>query len=295
MLDDVAVTDDPKHCGSQELAGPEARFDRGLLFEAIVCDVHWTALQIGTLAILLNARIEARTDWTLRPWRHLLQDSGRIAQLGLMYGSDLGICRITAHKCSQLYATVSSAKVRLAPVMQDVKKYPPAVTRLIEPLASTWRQLSQKAIDVLVSLEPATRAQLNERYVENGKILSRFLQEAASGNTQSVNSFGEIALPSLAQRRRTPRIAVQEACHVLVQGRSIPATLQNVSRDGLGILCVHPLEVEHQIEVVLGNKRLLNAVVVWQNGQRAGLRLVTPLDGYDPLLRAPNATMTVKP
>ncbi len=107
--------------------------------------------------------------------------------------------------------------------------------------------------------------------------------EAANGETKRVNAKGEIAPPTLSQRRQAPRVEVRLPCRLVLPDLNLPSLLFDVSRDGVGIIRNHPLLDRQAVSVEPRDGRLLNAIVVRRDGDREGLSLLKPLASDDPL------------
>lgn len=260
--------------------------DGQLLLETLVSDLHWSALHIGAIACLMTACSRTEPEWTLRPWRHVLRDNGHVMQLGLRYCRDIGLSNAVESKIDKLYSDLAEAQQLSKVIIESTASYRGSQRPLLAQLTERWRHLSQSAIDALSSVESETRQRLDVLYSENARILATFLREAVDGRIHRISPWGEISLPPLPQRRRTPRLALRQQITLTVAGRTVHAALHDVSRNGLGISCNHPLREREVVLVELKDRRCLKAVVVWRNDDRFGLRLEVPLPGNDPLFAA---------
>lgn len=254
-----------------------------LLFESIVSDVQWSAFNIATLTCLLNANLQQNAQWTLRPWRHLLHDNTHIMQLGLRFGNQIGISELVVANIDKMYAVFSDAKRSLSPIANGTECYDNHRQQL-RSIANDWTILSQAAVELLISLEHETTHRLSELHNCNAQLIKSFLREAVAGSTGRVNSWGEITLPELTQRRRAPRVATMQKCRIVSQGTATSATLRDISIRGVGLACDRKFSEKQQIVVEFANERRLKAVVIWQKDDRIGAELIEPLSISDPLL-----------
>lgn len=261
----------------------EKNIDGDFLLETLLCDLHWSMLHIGAFSTLVNACLRSEEEWTLRPWRHILHDNQKIVQLALRYCADIGLSSAISEEISKLYMELAKVKLLTVPLTASSRAYTPAERQQLSQLASKWRLLCQNAGHILARLEPDVRARLSGPYAGDSRTLVRFLTEAASGDTKCVSRWGEITLPTLAQRRLAPRREVHRPCWLITADRKLPAVLDDVSRNGIGILCSAPLVDGQPITVELDDGRILSATVVRQIGERVGLALKTPLANDDPL------------
>lgn len=258
--------------------------DQGMLLESIVTDLQWSALNVGTVLCLMNALSRTGATWTLYPWRHLLQDHAQVIRLGLRFHREIGISETTAARIERFYDDLANVKRASEILFMTSTAYAAAQMDIIAARLPKWRTLALDAIQLLDLIENDTRARVSDVYAENGRILAQFLGEVGGGDTRRVNDWGEISLPALAQRRRTPRRSVSVPCRIVVDGRDVEATLRDVSRDGMRISSPHVFAERQRISIKLRGRAPLDAEVVWSRDGIAGTKLAVPLEGNDPLL-----------
>jgi len=256
------------------------------LFETIVCDLHWSALHVGALSMLLRAWLRATPDWTLRPWRHVLLDDSGIMQLALRYCSEVGIAAEEGRMLTKLYADLAVAKASTAPITKAVKAYSPQERAWLAQSAKRWTPICLDSLRALQALAPEVRRRLPANYNEDGRRLIAFLSRAAEGDTREVSADGEIALPTLSQRRRSPRLEFHRSCRLVLVDSVVSAEIEDISRDGFGVRCTHALSVGQAVTIELDDGRRLASAVARLAGERVGLQLVTPLMDTDPLFRS---------
>ena len=264
----------------------DTSFNPDFLLESIVCDLHWSTLHIGAIGALIGARLKSEAEWTLRPYRHLFHDDSRIMQLALRYCEEIRIDASVGGAISRLYQTTSIVKLSTLPAVQMAKSYNGAEIQLLRQSAPKWRQLGLDAIQCLTSLEAQSKGRLAPQYSDDTRTLCRFLAESARDASGHVSAFGEVRLPELSQRRHSPRVGVNTACRIVIDGAPFAAVLEDVSRDGLGLRSQRPVTEGMRLDVELRDGRRLAGTVVRQRGEQVGLTLARSLASDDPLFRA---------
>lgn len=274
---------DPIAAGGADETMSNASIDGTFLFESIVSDLHWTAVHAGTFACLIGACTTETVGRRLQPWQHLFQDNSQIAILGLRYHDEMGVPAAIAGKIASFYvgvANVKSKSMQLARVRLQASSTPIAG---VMQVSGEWRAICQVAIQVLLDLEPLVKLRLSPLHAQNAQIIVGFLREAAAGDTRRVNEWGEVVLPTLVQRRRDPRLQLSTTCRIRTDQRVVDGVINNVSRQGLGIVCDHAFTVGQVVSVELDGGKSIKAKVAWTKGDQAGLALSQPLSLTDPL------------
>lgn len=180
---------------------PAAGFDAPFLLEMIVCDAHWCAMDIATLAQLLAAQMRPGATGNLRSCRHLLHDDSKAMKLALRYGAEVGLGADEVTRLGELYDAVAAAQAALAPLTKF-----PSLTETqrlsLRNQAGVWRRLAAEASSAITQLDGAARASLNRNYIEDAETLRQYLKRAADGDARDVDPSGVIHLPELKQRFR---------------------------------------------------------------------------------------------
>jgi len=253
------------------------------LLESLVSDVHSLALHVASIAMLISAKLRPEAAWTLRACRHLVHDDFKPLTLTLRYSEQIGLDALGATRLSDLCKAVGEAQTRILPFLQVA-----AATKLqrdqIQSLSDGWRRLASRMAAGLAAIEPTVRARLNSTYLDDSATLREFLRRAADNNTSAVDVAGVISPPALKQRRRGPRVVANRACTVETEAGSYPARLEDVSRNGLGLMCDLPLAAGQKVAIVLADGRRLQASIVRNNRPRFGMLLAEPFSDDDPLL-----------
>lgn len=175
------------------------------LFEAIICDVHWCALHIATIAMLMNVSAQSGDGRCLKPWSRIFDNDGDPALLALRYRAEIGLPAAVADKVASLYADFAAAKTASSRLVADGASSGPPRQSELAHASGDWRRLARDAAQLIEVLAPFVQRRLSGSYGTDAATLAGFLTEAADGETGRVNPAGEIALPALIQRRRPPR------------------------------------------------------------------------------------------
>ena len=253
------------------------------LFESLVCDLHWSALHLGALASLIHAYSRSEPNWTLRAWRHLLNDNAQSVLLALRYHEQMGISAGVAAKIISVYQRLSELKRQVTPLAGTAKIATREHQALAHRLSQFARPLCADMVDAFMALDSDISRRLVKTYAADSKLLLPLLKRAASGSSEGVSPHGEISLPKLNQRRRTPRTAANQTCRVFLADSAASAVIQDVSREGLGLTCALPPALDQDVTIQLADGRELAGIIVRQNGEQIGISLSRPLPSTDPL------------
>lgn len=279
-----AVSGKADEASERDEAGRRAEFRLGL--ETLICDLHWTALHIGIVAHLLNAKVARAESWTLRSWRHLLHDDSRVMLLSLRYCRELGLSDALAARMGALYVRLAAAKRTCGELACFMQTRDGGGGKPLAAVAAEWRDLSRTASEVIGAAAVAATDKVSSLYAADARVLEGFLNAAAGGGAGWVSAWGEVTLPQLRQRRREPRVEAQQSCTLRFDGVSVRAQLVDISRKGIGVACERQIPLMRAVEIELENGRRLEAMTVRANGKRLGLLLSSGLAADDPLLRS---------
>lgn len=244
---------------------------RQLLLESVVTDLHFSALQIGLISILLTKCARGSGNWTMYSWRNVCQGDAPSMLLGLRYVEQIAIRQSTAKLIGKLYSDrdkLAGASRNLLSIRQS---YDAGQRAAIGHLSVGWCALSADAMRALAALAGDTTGRLAPHYAGNDGAIDGLLKEAISRNTSRVSETGSIELPALTQRRRRPRIEVSKPCTILVSGSKYPATLLDVSRSGAGIACQRRLAENQPLMLILDDAHRIEAKVAWKREERYGI------------------------
>jgi hypothetical protein len=256
------------------------------LFEALVCEFHWTALQIGAITSSMNASLAFERTWMLRSCRNLVPVESSMVKVALSSWQDIDLARELAESISRIYFNLSDAKALALPLISQAGSFvgPEISLAKLEQITALWRKLSEDCKAVVQHLEPETRWRLSGLYTGNALVLGRFMQEAMSGSYASVNQFGEVAVPLLPQRRKTPRYALLQPCKVSSQGDASIAFARAISRNGIDLDCERDFKLKERVLVQLRNGRRMKGIVVWSRKKKVCVQFDEPLADGDPFI-----------
>jgi hypothetical protein len=258
------------------------------LFEALVCEFHWAALQIGAIAGCMNAGVALRRSWMLRSCRNLVPVESPVVRVALRSWQDVGYPREIAAAIGGVYFELSDAKKLTLPLISYAGVFvgPQIPFAKLEQISAVWRKLADDCNAAVQELEPETRWRLNGLYTANALVLGKFLKEVMAGSYACVNQYGEVALPILPQRRKTPRFMLLQPCKITSQGCTSMAFARDVSKNGIGLNCERDFRLKDAVVVELRNGRKLKGIVVWRQKGRIGVRFDYGLADDDPLISA---------
>jgi hypothetical protein len=258
------------------------------LFEALICELHWTALQIGAITCCMNASLASRRSWMLRACGNLVPIESPIVKAGLMATDDIGLPRHLGAAIRRLYLDLADAKKAALPLINSagVLVAPLIPIEKLEQITAVWRKLSEDCRSAVFETEPETRWRLAGPYTGNSFVLSKFLKEAAGGSRTCVNHYGEVALPLLPQRRRMPRIRFQQPCKISLRGITSIVFARELSKNGLALSCEFDLKQKETIAIELRSGRKFKGTVICCKAGKADVRFELPLADDDILLTA---------
>ena len=256
------------------------------LFEALVCEFHWTALQIGGVVCLMNAALHKDRHWVLRACPNIMPVEALVVSVALKNWHDLGIPANLARAISRIYMNLADARRLTTPVVEATTTFGGAKIspNKLQQLAELWRKLAEDSLDVVQELEPETRWRLTGHYSENAMVLAKFLKGVGTGIQSHVDALGNVSLPVLPQRRREPRFSLLQPCTIHVRNQVLSGFARDVSQNGLGISCKGELRLKEPVVVELRGGRRLKGRIVWNKNGQQGIQFDTPLSYEDPLI-----------
>jgi len=256
------------------------------LFEALVCEFHWTALQVGAISCCMNASLAARRSWMLRACSNLVPAESPVVKAWLRSSQAFELPTELASSVRRIHLDLIDAKALALPLIRSagVLAAPTIPYAKLEQIAAVWRKLAEDCRDIALELEPQTRWRLAGAYTENALVLGKFLKDVISGSRTYVNHYGEVAMPILPQRRRIPRFALRQPCKITWENGSAIAFAWDISKIDLRLNCEGTFRLKDPIMVALRNGRMMRALVVWRQAGTTDVRLETPLEGNDILI-----------
>lgn len=255
------------------------------LFEALVCEFHWTVLQIAAITSCMNASVSQNRAWMLRSCSNLIPVVSPVIRAALNAWQEIGLPSELASSLRNVYLGLFDAKRMTLPVIRDAGAFtgPTISLAKLQQIAALWRKLSEECEVGVQNLEPEARWRLSGLYTENSLILGRFLREAISGSHGCVNQVGEVAIPVLPQRRKTQRYALLQPCVVRGKSGNAVALARDISTNAIGLTCEQSFELKERVLVELRNGRKMKGTVVWARSGQINVQFEETLPADDPL------------
>ncbi len=288
MLSALLKFAEPAKRPLQSAVDADEPIEGNALFEALVCEFHWAALQIGAISCCMNACLATGRTWMLRSCCNLVPVESPIVRVALRAWEDIGIPREIAAAIGRIYFDLADAKKLALPLINSAGVFVgPNIPRAkLEQITALWRRLAEDCNVAVQELEPETRWRLNGLYSDNTFVLGKFLKEATAGTYGCVNHYGEVALPLLPQRRKTRRYMLLQPCKLMSPGGTSIAFARDISRNGIGLNCERDFKLKEPVLVELRNGRKMKGVVVWCREGKVGVQFDASLPDNDPLISA---------
>lgn len=256
------------------------------LLEKLVNDTQGAALLTAAITSAINAMRQpgvVRTPDELQAYLPNLN--------GIVFA--MRVLERQSHLPAATYAAVSTFFAGLEPALREMDRYfadigligiERAVALHQFSLAAAWRGACHAAADAVRDLAHASRDCLPELYDMSAGILRRLLSAAALGESPCLTPDGQPFLPALPQQRRAARRVLDQPATLSIAGDTQRVLVRDLSQNGIGIDQAAHLPVGEIAVVTLATGRRLTGRIVWQKGQRGGIRLAAPLTPNDPLL-----------
>jgi hypothetical protein len=270
---------------SRDRTRPETPDASMPMLEALVCEVHSTALLTATIASAINA---FRRDGALRSEAGLKPYvPGEPAIVSVLRNGMLetDLNEDTVRLVIQFFDDLAPARIALDRYFADANHIGEDRAAALHLLAvsTTWRRACQDALLAVRQLD-ADLTRLPAQYASNSKLLNNLLQEAIIGGSPCLDAEGQIAVPDLPQRRQSARRTVCQPCMLTHNRVTSQAFVRDVSPGGFGLERVPQLVPKTQVEIEMPSGRRFTGVVAWCSGSSAGVRFARPLLPNDPLL-----------
>ncbi len=255
------------------------------LFEALVCEFHWTVLHVAAIASCMNASVAQNRAWMLRSCSNFIPVETPVIRAALHTWQEIGLASELASSLRKVYLDLFEAKRQTLPIIRNAGTFtgPTISLAKLQQIAALWRKLSEECEAAVQSLEPEARWRLSGLYTGNSLVLGRFLREAIAGSHDCVNQVGEVAIPVLPQRKKTQRYALLQPCLVRAKNGNAIAFARDISRNGIGLTCDQSLHLKERLIVELRNGRKMKGTVVWAKDDQVNVQFEEPLAADDPL------------
>jgi PilZ domain len=155
-----------------------------------------------------------------------------------------------------------------------------------DAVADSWRRVASATIRLHDALgEQIRRATSEQRDEPDRPPVMEALAQAANGNAPCIDADGLLSVDGWAERRKRPRTELHLPAKIRAGVVSYPATIENVSSGGIGLLVPAQLAPGTPVDISLPDRRNLHGLVRWSRDDRIGIALKTPLAPSDPLMR----------
>ncbi len=126
---------------------------------------------------------------------------------------------------------------------------------------------------VVASLDDITHCSGEVRWIDQRRFGVQFDSILDGLPDRSRQEIGN----NTALRERQPRITTNLIAKIRLCGQSSPAKIRNISKSGMMIDTELALSPRQQLFIKLSNNKVVPAEVVWNDGNRTGVRLSTPI------------------
>ncbi|MDH4982316.1 PilZ domain-containing protein [Hyphomicrobium sp. D-2] len=255
------------------------------MLEALVCEVHSSALLTATIASAINAMKRTHGglgEAELRPYIPGEPAIVSVLRNGML---ETDLNADTVRLVIQLFDDLTPARLALEHYFSEANAIGAerAVTLNLLTLSTSWRRSCQDALLAVRQLQSDIH-RLPAQYTSNSKLLNNLLQDAIMGGSPCLDARGAIALPELPQRRQSARRTVCQPCTLTYNRQQSQAFVRDVSPGGFGLERVPQLIPTTIVQIELPSGRRFTGSVAWCSGSSAGVRFSRPLLPNDPLL-----------
>lgn len=267
-------------------ATPRRRDARAAYFEALVSEVHATAVSVAVITSAINSF----SDWKV------FIDPSSVAAFAPETGALVALLRFLdeadppfefdAPFIAEFIQGVDAGIAPLNDYLADCRIIgsPRSGTLHGGRLKPVWQPLCRLSAILVQAWHDKSPVTLPEIYGQNVHVLTGLLAGAAAGFRPCLNANGKLYVPPLPQKRRWPRRAVLENCKVFCAGKARTAFVRDASAGGLGLDRVAGLKRGDAVTVELSTGRQFGGIITWTSGSEAGMKFTQPLAPTDPLI-----------
>lgn len=256
------------------------------LVEAMICQLHSTALHTAAVASVINAAEAQRSGCRPSELLALVPGGTAIQFPKTRTMLDSGLSPLVLLAIHDFVAELEPARAVLQRYAVDATvlslERALALHRLL--LKDAWRRLSQLALEAVDQVDRDLSAWLPACYADSARLLRDLLLATEAGASPCLDAEGHLAIPALPQRRRASRRTLLQNCSLTYRNKTYRAFVQNISSGGLGLARAPALIRGEPVVIELRSGRRLAGTVVWSTGANAGVRFMAPLSQRDPML-----------
>lgn len=253
------------------------------LFEALVCEFHWTVLQVGAITSCLNASVAYNRAWMLRSCTNFMPVESSVVKAAIHSWQEIGLPAELASSLRKIFLDLFEAKRLTLPIIRGAGAFagPSVSMAKLQQLTAVWRKLLQDCEAAVQDLEPEARWRLAGLYTANSLVLGKFVKDAIAGSHACINQVGEVAIPVLPQRRMAPRYTLLQPCLIRSQSGRAAAFARDISRNGIGLVCEQALQLKERVLIELRNGRRMRGTIVWLRDDTLNIQFDEPLADDD--------------
>jgi PilZ domain len=246
---------------------------------SIVTDLGIELVQLGYVTAitgsLANASVQVTTpSQLLKKLRAFMPvNQNRLAELSRQLSGDLSevqLSQAVQSLCVQLHITLT-----LTNAVGDTS----ATDRYAhEPMIDAWRRLAGTCYVVTVLVEGALERYGGPNKRSSNQPLLQLLKAVSAGQHPCVQPDGVVSVPQRAERRSDTRRSIRQTITVHSTYGAQFAELFNLSARGAMISTLDALMIEDQIALSTHEGTQIGATIVWDDGERMGIRFLNPID-----------------
>jgi hypothetical protein len=155
-----------------------------------------------------------------------------------------------------------------------------------DAVADSWQRVARATIRMHDALgEQIRKTSSEQRDAPDRPAVIAALVQVANGNAPCIDAEGFLSVVGWAERRKQSRKELRLPAKIRAGVASYPATIENVSYGGVGLLVPAQLAPGTAVEINLPDRRTLHGLVRWSRDDRIGVALDPPLAPTDPLMR----------
>lgn len=153
------------------------------------------------------------------------------------------------------------------------------------PLAAAWMASAGKVAAAMRTLDRAFGERRISGLGDEASPLLQLLDEIAGGGHSIIGPDGRLEMPRLRDAREFKRVQVNCPAVILWAGARQDAMLRDMSVGGLGLQGIAGLKQADSVRVQVGDQLDLEGKVEWSREDRAGIKLLLPIEVADQRLR----------
>jgi len=144
-------------------------------------------------------------------------------------------------------------------------------------IASNWQRAASQAQAILSRLEVEATPCFIAGIGEHIRLANLLLLAAALGESPCTDEEGAVFVPVPVERRGFFRATANRQVIFEINVSIQCAVMQNVSKQGLGVLGLNGAEPGNAVSLMIGPGHSVDGQIIWVQDHRAGIRFCQPL------------------